>query len=51
MNVNVDLNEVIEILLNQNKALTLENIILKQALDQATSNIDSTEEHSGEIDI
>lgn len=34
MDINVDLNDVIEDLLEQNKALILENILLKKALEQ-----------------
>jgi regulator of replication initiation timing len=34
MDINVDLNDVIAELLEQNKALNLENILLKKALEQ-----------------
>lgn len=59
MDINVDLNDVITELLEQNKALLLENIILKKALDRAgqalepaqISYVDPSEKASGEIDI
>lgn len=35
MDINVDLNDVVTELLEQNKALMLENIILKKALEAA----------------
>lgn len=34
MDINVDLNDVIEELLERNKALTLENVLMKKALEQ-----------------
>lgn len=51
MNINVDLNDVITELLEQNKALTLENIILKKALEQAGASTGPVDSRSGEIDI
>lgn len=37
MDINVDLNDVINELLEQVKSLTLENVILKKALEAAQS--------------
>lgn len=40
MDINVDLNDVITELLEQNKALMLENIILRKALEAAQGGIE-----------
>ena len=37
MDIDIDLNSVIEEVLERNKQLTLENIILKKALEQVQS--------------
>lgn len=37
MDINVDLNDVIEELLDRNKALILENIVLKKAIETLQS--------------
>lgn len=42
MDVNVDLNEVIDELLEKNKALILENIVLRKALEKK-NNEDNSE--------
>lgn len=39
MDIDIDLAAVIQELLEQNKALTLENIILKKALEAQTSPV------------
>ena len=42
MDVNVDLNEIIDELLEKNKALILENIVLRKALEKK-NNEDNSE--------
>lgn len=42
MDINVDLNEVIDELLEKNKALILENIVLRKALEKK-NNEDNSE--------
>lgn len=54
MNIDVDLNDVVLELLEQNKNLTLENILLKKALEKAESMLYPAPIHestSGEVDI
>ncbi len=41
MDVNVDLNEVIDELLEKNKALILENIVLRKALEKKNNEDNS----------
>lgn len=51
MAINIDLNDVIADLLEQNKSLTLENIILRKALEQADKDVAPTQAASEEFDI
>lgn len=48
MDIDIDLNSIIEEVLERNKQLTLENIILKKALEQVQQPL--MEAPSGEID-
>ena len=41
MDVNIDLNEVIDELLEKNKALILENIVLRKALEKKNNEDNS----------
>lgn len=47
MDIGIDLQSIIDELLERNKALTLENIVLKKALEQ----IQDPKDPSGESDL